>query len=384
MSNSLQYPFNPVIWPAVPHDFTGDNNLGFSTDDSTQRFTIGTRAMSWDGSVLRYHKAGSTYTSYQSAVWSQATSADVGFEGINSSSPKGSRTVTIDEPGITENQFAGGQILIFHATGNGSLYTVVGNTASSGDDIVVITIDRPLAAAIVAEAFELYASPFADLRQGNSGNDKSFWGVPMALVTSGSYGWVKTWGITFIAPQSTVGDQGVAACYFRHDGSIDARGSFSTTLVTDQYAGFRVVGKASGDGPLMMLQVAIQKGIAMTMIKDGKRIPPKEVEAMAKEEKKKSDKKQFVWGRTKARPHKLRADMEILKRVKAPTEIVSATESESNIRDEVNLRTCKAGYTDRDGQPKISRNNGAGKGDISRPCNIKRYQENYVKIFGHN
>lgn len=29
----------------------------------------------------------------------------------------------------------------------------------------------------------------------------------------------------------------------------------------------------------------------MTMMKDGKRIPPKEVEAMAKEDKKKQDKK---------------------------------------------------------------------------------------------
>ena len=76
--------------------------------------------------------------------------------------------------------------------------------------------------------------------------------------------------------------------------------------------------------------------------------------------------------------------MEILKRVKAPIEIVPATESESNIKDEVNRRTCKAGYTDRDGQAKISRNDGAGKGDVPRPCNMKQYRENYVKIFGHD
>lgn len=56
--------------------------------------------------------------------------------------------------------------------------------------------------------------------------------------------------------------------------------------------------------------------------------------------------------------------MQILKRAKnAEMDIVSASESESIVRDEVNHRTYKAGYTDRDGQPKVSRSNGAGKGD---------------------
>jgi len=32
--------------------------------------------------------------------------------------------------------------------------------------------------------------------------------------------------------------------------------------------------------------------------------------------------------------------------------IVSVNESQNSIKDEVNRRSCKAGYTDRDGQPK--------------------------------
>ncbi len=74
--------------------------------------------------------------------------------------------------------------------------------------------------------------------------------------------------------------------------------------------------------------------------------------------------------------------MQILKRAKnAEMDIVSVFESEANVREEVNRRTCKAGYTDRDGQQKISRNNGAGKGDVPRPCNMKKYRENYDRIF---
>lgn len=72
--------------------------------------------------------------------------------------------------------------------------------------------------------------------------------------------------------------------------------------------------------------------------------------------------------------------MQILNRAKnAELEIVSATESESNVRDEVNRRTWKAGHTDRDGQMKVSR---SGKGDTYRPVNKKKYDENYERIFG--
>ena len=68
--------------------------------------------------------------------------------------------------------------------------------------------------------------------------------------------------------------------------------------------------------------------------------------------------------------------------MKASTEIVPITESESSIKDEVNSRTFKAGYTDRDGQPRISRTTSYGKGDAKRPFDRKKYAENYDRIFG--
>ncbi len=257
MSKQLVFPFNPIIWPAVPRDETGENNIGYATDDSTQRYTVGTRGMTWDGSVMRYAKFGATNTSYQSAVWTNTTGAGVSFESINGASGIGSRTINIADASTTLNQYAGGYLLLFHATGDGKVYTVIGNTASAGG-IVILSLDQPLGVAVTtSDNLELYVSPFSDMRQGNSGGTKGFWGIPQALVTSGSFGWVKTWGATFISPQSTVGGAGLAAGYFRHDGSIDVRGNISPATVTDQYAGFRMIGSAAGDGPLFMLQVAI-------------------------------------------------------------------------------------------------------------------------------
>ena len=58
-------------------------------------------------------------------------------------------------------------------------------------------------------------------------------------------------------------------------------------------------------------------------------------------------------------------------------EVVAWNENENCVREEVNRRTCKAGYTNREGGPPST-----GR-IISKPANDK-YRENYVKIFGHN
>ncbi len=74
--------------------------------------------------------------------------------------------------------------------------------------------------------------------------------------------------------------------------------------------------------------------------------------------------------------------MQILKRAKnAEMEIIPITESESNVREEVNRRSWKAGYTDRDGQQMTSRKTDAGKGDSPRPV-TQKYYDTMKRLFG--
>lgn len=72
--------------------------------------------------------------------------------------------------------------------------------------------------------------------------------------------------------------------------------------------------------------------------------------------------------------------MQILKRARSGGELVSPKTSKKDLKAEVNRRTHKAGYTDRDGQPKTSRMTNYSKGDSRRPCNLKKYRENYDNI----
>lgn len=53
----------------------------------------------------------------------------------------------------------------------------------------------------------------------------------------------------------------------------------------------------------------------------------------------------------------------ITNRHKNPGDVIPPTESESNVREEANKRTYKAGYTDRDGQPKIRKIQDRGYGE---------------------
>jgi len=255
MSKQFPYPSNPVIWPARPHDHTGDNNLGLATNDATQRFTCGTRQITWDGSIYKYCKAASTYTSYQMGVWDEATGAAVSYEAIGAASPAGSNEVTITEGSITEDQYSGGYITIFHATGAAQVYGIQGNEATSGTTTKLF-LDRPLSVAITtSDNLELWANPYSAVKQGNSGGTQGFVGIPLALLTDNYYGWIKTRGPAFVAPQSTVGNAYLGGCWWRHDGSVDVHGNIGT-YVTSQYAGYVMAGDASGDGPLIMLQGA--------------------------------------------------------------------------------------------------------------------------------
>jgi len=72
--------------------------------------------------------------------------------------------------------------------------------------------------------------------------------------------------------------------------------------------------------------------------------------------------------------------MEILKRARGASdgEMSSWSHAPPNgLQDELNQRTYKAGYTDRDGQCKVSPE------IVSKPSNDK-YRQNYARIFGHD
>jgi hypothetical protein len=258
MSSTIAgYPATPLTPSALPLDSSLTTELGLFTNEATKAHALGRRCITWDGSVYRYSLAAAALASTQMGVHTTATGA-VAYEVIAAAAAIGDTTLSINEAGITKNQYAGGYVVIFETGSSGGFVRgVISNTASDASNGVILTLDSPLHVALTtADAYELYASPYAALSQANTSGEYAFLGVPGTTVTSGYYFWTKTWGPIFLAPQSGVGASYVKTGYFRHDGSIDVRANIGTN-VSDQIAGFCMVGSASGNGPLFMLQVSI-------------------------------------------------------------------------------------------------------------------------------
>ena len=274
MSNQLQYPFNPIIWPAAPTDLTGDYNLGYYTEETVQRFIYGTRGITWDGKVFKYGRAiaklAAGYGAFNLAL------ADVS-DIINSATPAaisiGDRktTVTIaategyaSDGVIAENELAGAQIVL----GHGSQYTteqrtIIGNSAgASGGSVITVYVDFPFAVAHDAGvACEIPFNPYRYL--GANSEVASVMCVPNRVVTGSGYNfWGQTWGPCWCVPggaDTTPGDSvNDRTVCFVGDGSVN--GVTALTFENGyQVAGFIIDTTEVGTGcmPLVMLQLSI-------------------------------------------------------------------------------------------------------------------------------
>ena len=247
----------PLTWFSGPKDFSGAYNLGPYATESTQRYVYGTRFLDEDGSVFKYCNAGAAITNTQLAVHVTATAAVAVIEVFSAAAAIGSRTLLINEASVAEDQLAGGYINIFPAAGSAMVRKIIANTTSDASGYVTLTLNFPIDIALTtSDNHETWASPYASVSQANTSGTLAFLGVPNVAAASSGKLWIKTWGPIFIAPQSGVGAAYVQEGFFRHYGSIDVRANIGTNVL-DQRAGHCLVGSASGDGPLFMLQVSI-------------------------------------------------------------------------------------------------------------------------------
>ncbi len=210
MSKHFTKPFNPINWPAVPHDFTGDNVLGIYTKETVQRYTYGTRYITWDGRVYKY--MGITTKGCTSYLGVCGTSENETDYVTAVAASAGERALTVpDVTTIAEDLLAGGMIHTYPATAaNGVNIFIVGNEASDGTN-VKIYLEFPLSADVtVADSLEMWHNPYRLVNGGDSQETHPWLGVPCVTAVDGQNVWVQTWGTTLISPgNSTLDDAAV-------------------------------------------------------------------------------------------------------------------------------------------------------------------------------
>ena len=205
MSKIFTRPHLPLDWQSTPQDFTGDNNLGIYTKETTQRFVYGTRYLTWDGRVYKY--MGLTTGGCTSYDGVQNTSdAELGWTANAVEVSAGGRLVSITEATLAEDALAGAMLMAYNSTiENSTHHMIVGNDAC-GATYTNCYLEFPLPVDLDAtDTFEVFANPYKLVSASDSGH-VAWMGVPMVTALTGYNVWVQTWGPSIISPGNTTLD----------------------------------------------------------------------------------------------------------------------------------------------------------------------------------
>jgi hypothetical protein len=271
MQTQFQHPNGPIRDWALPKDFTGDYNLGIYTQETTKRFVYGTRYLTWDGKVYKYAKAGSTIAATDSELLSwQAFSQTVDASTVAATTSIGDRIVKVDigagsgnadDGVIAVDSLEGGQLLAWHATTATIQRGIIGNEAAATSEMKIV-VDAPFDVVLTLDAtyVEAMCSPYFSVKNGSSGENRCFVGMPQLCVTSGYYHWLQTYGPFWASPEASVGaSEGALQVVAGQNGSLVLHTTASSCTKSQQHIGFvmsHAAGQAQG-APFIMLQISM-------------------------------------------------------------------------------------------------------------------------------
>ena len=209
MTAHFTKPFNPINWPAVPHDFTGDSNKGIYATETTQRYVYGTRYITWDGRVYKYMLCTTGgCVSYHGVAGT--LSAQTEFSSAVAAT-EGQRFLTVtDATAVAEDSLAGGMIEVYDSTiDNSTRYHIVGNDLGNGTNIRIY-LEFPVHHTItVSDNVEMFENQYRAVSEAT--NSIGPWlGVPMATAATTFNIWAQTWGVCLVSPGNTTIDDAAA------------------------------------------------------------------------------------------------------------------------------------------------------------------------------
>jgi len=253
MSKYLTKPFNPIEWPALPHDFGSDNLLGIRSTDATQRYVYGTRYTTWDGRVYKYFNAVAGVSSYHGA--GNAEVAAVTYVVLPVDAEAGQNHIIVTLGSRAEDDLAGSYLIIYDKSSTAGLednlnYGILGNSNTTTTTDIYLDGNLPVK-LLTSDAVEVFENPYRELTHAT--DSYAFWaGIPARSQAAGYKGWVQTWGPCVVSGGENVGAPGA-------DTRELVWGSNATlykwaTKEAAQRAGCIMTGSSAAYGPLIMLQ----------------------------------------------------------------------------------------------------------------------------------
>lgn len=239
-----------------------------TTLTKSSKWNLGDTVVLPDSREFRYARSGSACSNAYGVHFTD--SGHQAYTSLGISMAVGDKEMTIPagtHAAVTKDELRGGYVLIFQ--GGADLYTtvrgIIGNDAADANVAYKIYLDAAVTYAYAAStaAIEVYANPYASLRDG--GTFQAFAGLPAAYVSATlTYFWVQTKGICWPVAGPAVGvgsgtGNGQFSGFWAANGTI-VRADVALAGVTvpsansAQYAGFVIAGDQENNGPLFYLQ----------------------------------------------------------------------------------------------------------------------------------
>ena len=231
-----------------------------TTSVKQPKYEIGDRVVLDDGREYRYCLSTTALITVMGCMF--VSPGLVGYTAAVLPAAIGDKVVTVPAAthaaAFVKDELKGGYVVIFKG-GVQQFRGIIGNDASAINAAVVLYLDGALDATVTtSSAYEVYGNPYRYVSQGSASTHGKIGPPAVAVAASGQFVWVQTKGPIFLNPQATAINKEGVGVNFRHDGSVEAvatsLGATVPSTGTTQYAGYRISGNASDNGPLIMLQ----------------------------------------------------------------------------------------------------------------------------------
>lgn len=258
MSSVFQYPHLPIYAGGTPHDYTETTggvhgrNLGLYTAESTQRYVIGARSITWDGRVYKYCKAAAAVVSYHGA----GTTATHNFTPESAGTVAiGDTYLDITETGFVDDELAGCYLILYGGSDHVVNRVVISNDASLSTT-TRLYLDGPVSVAITTPYAEIFNNPYKYITNAPAAHQSTVC-VPAVNGSAADFVWGQTWGPCVVSPGESVHPPenekrelvwGENYCVFKSNSAADTY---------KQHAGFLLNSSATQYGPLIMLQISV-------------------------------------------------------------------------------------------------------------------------------
>lgn len=176
------------------------------TEDSEQRFPLGSKVSTADGRVYRYCQNAGTALARGKLTVAAGIVANHEDLAVNTAAiGDKSLTVTLGATGVTENEYAEGYVVVVDDTGEGVAHKIDGHAAADAAAEVVIYLETPIETAFgAATTVTLVKNKYRDVVIATGGTQTDIpVGVPNIAVTADYYFWAQSGGVAAVLTSGT-------------------------------------------------------------------------------------------------------------------------------------------------------------------------------------